>query len=75
MLQGPMLQRVLQRVLHLLAVLPQPAEQVLLPVPQQAGRLLRFWLLIPLPLRRLLPRRRLRLPCLPLAAASASRIG
>ena len=46
-----------------------------LPVPQQADKLLRFSHLIPLPLRRLLPRRRLRLPYSPLAAASASRIG
>ena len=65
----PMLRQVMQlRLAELLL-------RLRLPVPQQAGRLLRFWLLILLPLRRLLPRRRLRLPCLPLAAASASRIG
>ena len=65
----PMLRQVMQLRLAELRL------RLRLPVPQQAGRLLRFWLLIPLPLRRLLPRRRLRLPCLPLAAASASRIG
>lgn len=62
----PMLRQVMQLRL---------AERVRLPVPQQAGRLLRFSLLIPLPLRLLLPRRRLRLPCSPLAAVSAFRIG
>ena len=65
----PMLRQVMQlRLAELLLRLH-------LPVPQQAGRLLRFWLLILLLLRRLLPRRRLRLPCSPLAAVSASRIG
>lgn len=70
-----MLLRVMRRLLRRLAVFPQPAELLRVPVPQLAGRLLRFSLLIPLPLRRLLPRRRLRLPCSLPDAASASRIG
>lgn len=61
----PMLRQVMQLRL----------AELRLPVPQQAGRLLRFWLLILLPLRRLLRRCRLRLPCSPLAAVSAFRIG
>lgn len=65
----------LAMLLHLLAVFPQQAERLRLPVPQQADKLLRFSHLIPLPLRLLTPRRRLRLPCSPLAAVSASRIG
>lgn len=74
-----MLRQAMRRlaVLLRLPVFPQQAELlgVLLPVPQQAGRLLRFSLLIPLPPRRLLPRRRLPLPCSLLNAASAFRIG
>ena len=65
----PILRQVMQlRLAELL-------RRLRLPVPQQAGRLLRFWLLILLPLRLLLPRRRLRQPCSLLAAVSASRIG
>lgn len=76
MLMRPMLLRAMRRR-HRLAVSPQLAELlgVLLPLPQQAGRLLRYSLLTPLPLRRPLPRLRLPLPCSLLNAASASRIG
>lgn len=72
-----LLRAVLLRATRRLAVFPQPAEllRVRLPVLQQAGRLLRFSLLIPLLLRRLLPRRLLRLPCSLPDAVSASRIG